>query len=124
MKRQISIVFIMFANMLILAHSVVPHHHHSKVFKAIIDVLDEDTRNGFNHEHELFSHNDIDVLFVSALSVKSYKSNFLSLDVLDICAVNELQHLSEKYVNIRYHISNGGVNYIVQSFSLRAPPLF
>ena len=42
---------ILLANMLILAHAVVSHHHHNKMFVAILNVLDEDARDLFNHEH-------------------------------------------------------------------------
>ena len=35
---------ILLANMLILAHAVVPHHH-NKMFVAILNVLDEDARD-------------------------------------------------------------------------------
>jgi cation transport ATPase len=31
-------LMILLANMLILAHAVVPHHHHNKVFVAIVNV--------------------------------------------------------------------------------------
>ena len=36
---------ILLVNMLILAHAVVPHHHHNKMFVAILNVLDEDARD-------------------------------------------------------------------------------
>ena len=38
-------LMILLANMLILAHAVVPHHHHNKVFVAIVNVLDDDARD-------------------------------------------------------------------------------
>jgi len=49
---------ILLANMLILAHAVVPHHHHNKVFVAIVNVLDDDARDLFNHEHGHEHHHD------------------------------------------------------------------
>lgn len=45
-------LMILLANMLILAHAVVPHHHHNKVFVAIVNVLDDDARDRLNHEHD------------------------------------------------------------------------
>jgi len=36
-------LMILLANMLILTHAVVPHHHHNKVFVGIVNVLDYET---------------------------------------------------------------------------------
>ena len=58
MKRRLSMLMILLANMLILAHAVVPHHHHNKVFVAIVNVLDDDARDLFNHEHGHEHHHD------------------------------------------------------------------
>jgi len=58
MKRRISTLMILLANMLILAHAVVSHHHHNKMFVAILNVLDEDARDLFNHEHGHEHHHD------------------------------------------------------------------
>lgn len=52
MKKAISIFFILLANIAILAHAVVPHHHHNKVFAAIVNVLDDDLQNALNHPHD------------------------------------------------------------------------
>ncbi len=60
MKRRLSILMILLANMLILAHAVVPHHHHNKVFVAIVNVLDEDAWDLFNQEHGHEHHHDGD----------------------------------------------------------------
>lgn len=51
-------LMILLANMLILAHAVVPHHHHNKVFVAIVNVLDDDARDLLNHEHRHMHHHD------------------------------------------------------------------
>lgn len=58
MKRRISTLMILLANMLILAHAVVPHHHHNKVFVAIVNILDHDAQDIFNHEHGHEHHHD------------------------------------------------------------------
>ncbi len=60
MKRRISMLMILLANMLILAHAVVPHHHHNKVFVAIVNILDHDAQDIFNHEHGHDHHHDGD----------------------------------------------------------------
>ena len=51
MKRALSIWFIMLANVLILAHAVIPHHHHNKVLVAIVNVLDEVPLDNHSHGH-------------------------------------------------------------------------
>lgn len=58
MKRRISMLMILLANILILAHAVVPHHHHNKVFVAIVNILDHDSQDIFNHEHGHEHHHD------------------------------------------------------------------
>ncbi len=45
-------------NILILAHAVVPHHHHNKVFVAIVNILDHDAQDIFNHKHGHEHHHD------------------------------------------------------------------
>ena len=44
--------------MLILAHAVVPHHHHNKVFVAIVNILNHDAQDIFNHEHDYEHHHE------------------------------------------------------------------
>lgn len=53
-------LMILLANMLILAHAVVPHHHHNKVFVAIVNIFDDDVQDIFNHEHGHEHHHDRD----------------------------------------------------------------
>ena len=48
----------MLANMLILAHAVVPHHHHDKVFVAVVHVLDDEVHDVSHHKHS--HHHDED----------------------------------------------------------------
>ena len=58
MKKTVSIFFIILANILILAHAVIPHHHHNKMFVAIVNVLDDEAQDLFNHEHGHSHHHD------------------------------------------------------------------
>lgn len=60
-KRRLSIWLILLVNMLILAHTVVPHHHHNKMFATIVNVLDKDAQYLLNHEHRpIHSHEEDD----------------------------------------------------------------
>lgn len=39
MKRSVSIMFLLLANVFLLAHAVVPHHHHDSVSVAVLGEL-------------------------------------------------------------------------------------
>lgn len=52
MRKAISIFFILLANIVVLAHTVVPHHHHNKIFVAIVNVLDGEVQDVLNHHHD------------------------------------------------------------------------
>lgn len=52
MKRAISIFFILLANVAILVHVVVPHHHHNTIPVAIVNVVEGDVPIALNHHHE------------------------------------------------------------------------
>ena len=39
MKRSVSIIFLLLANVFLLAHAVVPHHHHDSVSVAVLGEL-------------------------------------------------------------------------------------
>lgn len=36
-----TIIIALLANIAMLVHAVVPHHHHNKVFAAVVNLLDE-----------------------------------------------------------------------------------
>jgi hypothetical protein len=38
MKRSVSIIFLLLANVFLLAHAVVPHHHHDSMPVAVLDL--------------------------------------------------------------------------------------
>ena len=45
MKRKVSIIFLLLANVFLLAHAVVPHHHHDSMPVAVLDL------HGHHHDH-------------------------------------------------------------------------
>lgn len=45
MKRSVSIIFLLLANVFLLAHAVVPHHHHDNMPVAVLDLY------GHHHDH-------------------------------------------------------------------------
>ena len=56
MKRAISTFFIALVSVAILAHAVIPHHHHNKVFAAVVNILDSDYQVKLHHDHDPHSH--------------------------------------------------------------------
>ena len=57
MKRITAIFFILLANIALLAHAVIPHHHHDKVAVAIINIFEgHQSHNHENDEHDHSHH--------------------------------------------------------------------
>ncbi len=60
MKHTISIWFTLIATCLLVAHAVVPHHHHNKIPVALINMFDHDAEGVFNLHHGHGHHHDGD----------------------------------------------------------------
>lgn len=56
MRSLTTIFLVLLANLAMLVHAVVPHHHHNKLFAAVVDLLDEDGQHAFNHAHQQGRH--------------------------------------------------------------------
>ncbi len=53
MKRTLSIVFILTANLILLAHAIVPHHHHhNKLFFDYSENIQINESHGHEHDHD------------------------------------------------------------------------
>lgn len=105
MKRPISIILMLLANLLILVHAVVPHHHHNKAFTAIVNVLDNDTRDLFSHEHVFLPYHELGVLFISSQSVEIFKSKMLLKAVAELGEDSIVGCLSERFVKDELHVA-------------------
>ena len=142
MKRATSIFFVLLAGIAILAHSVVPHHHHNKIFAAIVNVLDEDAQDKLNHSHNGATHEHdthseecaIDETVAGAVfrlqkdngSIESIDFDFkcqLDLLLADIIKtfITELFEGSSTIVQTPYTASVH-LDYVARSLGLRAPP--
>jgi len=51
MKRAISLSFILLANIILLAHAVIPHHHHDTIPVVIISHHEHDRKAHEHHHH-------------------------------------------------------------------------
>ena len=57
MKRSVSIIFLLLANVFLLAHAVVPHHHHDNMPVAVLDLHGHHHDND-SHHHDASQHHD------------------------------------------------------------------
>lgn len=70
MKRVTAIIFVLLANISLLAHAVIPHHHHDRMAVAIVDMVateqvhhehsHDDSHSHDHHSHYHHSHNHHD----------------------------------------------------------------
>lgn len=138
MKKAISIFFILLANVAILAHAVVPHHHHNKVFAAIVNVLDGEVHDALNHTHDDAHPHEtnpeecaINETLVAA-AFRMQKDNCLDsgtfdfdchfdLFVTDITTAVPEPTGSLPFIPKPY-VAGGHLDHIARAIGLRAPP--
>lgn len=146
MKRVIGLLLLFLANIVVLAHAVIPHHHHDKVVVSILNILF--INDVLEHEHTDPLRNDgyahsgaelnetclLNELFIrsyfgqSVLSANSNDFDFTNshsyspiicydiVPLIEILDYGELPFKQKPYVN-SYH-----THYITHSLGLRAPP--
>ena len=110
MKRAISIFFILLANIAILAHAVVPHHHHNKVFAAIVNVLDDDAQKALKDNSYDSGSFDFD-----------YQFDLFSADIVVGTVASEL--LGSLPFVPKPYIAGSHLDYVARAIGLRAPPI-
>ena len=57
-NRKVSIMFLLLANVFLLAHAVVPHHHHDSVLVAVLDLHGHHHDNDSHHQDHDSHHHD------------------------------------------------------------------
>lgn len=85
MKKVLHYMLIVVTGVLVLAHAVIPHHHHAAVFTAMVERMGGDVVAEFNKMHEEhFHHQDFKMIssFDKLLETKSF--NHLSKPSCDI----------------------------------------
>jgi hypothetical protein len=122
LKRAISLSFLLFVNMVILAHAVIPHHHHDGI--PVVAAHQEDDSNKPNHNTE---ENWLLTIVKARLGNEKQvcQSNDFHFDFLPrlltlfsddtIPQINEIEH--HPYI-LSYH-----TEFIARSLGLRAPPV-
>ncbi len=58
MKRAVTFIFLLLANIALLAHAVVPHHHHGGSITFILCSHCNDCGKACHHNHEAGQHDD------------------------------------------------------------------
>lgn len=143
MRKTVSICMLLIANMIILTHAVIPHHHHDKVAVAIVRFCE----NNITHEH-LFHNNEAhhhesseDCFMTEAVSCAIVKNsnneikllcNILQINLKPLLLCNYLAVKNtlntEALLYLRHpfrqkpHLTNTYFAFIASQFGFRAPP--
>lgn len=145
MRKRLSILMILLANILILVHVVIPHHHYNKVFVAVVNMLNDDTRDLFNHEHEHEHHHDCnkeDCMMNEAVAAAVLKiqtddgSEWTTMPQLNKDDVQQIWlaaiafyetsftlYNKEGNVRQRTYTASGHTDFVACSKGFRAPPI-
>ncbi len=51
MRSIVSILFLFLANIVILVHAVIPHHHHNRFFVSVVSMFDTELLEFLDHSH-------------------------------------------------------------------------
>lgn len=114
MKKGTAIFFVLIANIVILAHAVVPHyhnHHHSTQILIITDHRnaepDSNKHNTNNHGHEQENSNNYDFCLLK--------------QVISTLVNNSKQEFSAPFINFSF--GNALVVLILNEFACNPPPV-
>lgn len=55
-KRNFIVVFLLFAFTVVLAHSIVPHHHHNIAIQHEAESSEHEDENSLEHSFEYYTH--------------------------------------------------------------------
>ena len=141
MKRRIAIFFVLLANIIILAHAAIPHHHYpfliTETSQSIVPEHKHDhnhTAHGLNHQH----HDDKDDYDHCLLNkvVTILKDNAKSLDYSATYWGHSFDGFNAILTNVEFHCKNITVtilqshlfsssytSYAASVLGLRAPPI-
>lgn len=80
MRSLTTIFLVLLANLAMLVHAVVPHHH-NKLFAAVVNLLDEDSQQAFSHAHQQGRH----IHFASSCTSQEEESKSKVLVIQSYC---------------------------------------
>ena len=131
LKRAISLSFIVFANIILLAHVVIPHHHHDGI--PVLVAHHEHDENAPDNHHNDEMH-DFWLLTIVKVRLGNEKQIYQSFDfdfdflpcIITLLSDNKTPHFKDDIVlPFRYHpyILPFYTGFIARSIGLRAPPV-
>lgn len=140
-KRTTAIIFLMLANIVLVAHAVVPHHHHNKQVciersHCIHDgFTDEHSTNRNNHSHDGENNHDNCVLKEPVVVLSNeWKDDFKFNNTTDRSGLDDFQYniqnstteilIPGPYTILFEHFNKCSYSSMVSaSLGLRAPPV-
>lgn len=140
-KRITVVAILMLANLILLAHAVVPHHHHNKLicFKyshcTHDDLNDEHGTNQDGHRHDgENSHDDCVLKEPVGVLANQWRSDFTLNSTTDRSGLDDYNdYLLDRSPEFQIHalstviyerVLNGSYSSLVSSsLGLRAPPV-
>ncbi len=141
-KKAISVSLLLFVNMLMLAHIVIPHHHHEEAETVcLFDTHCKDSKEAHNHEcHDTHNHDHegnptenkccIDKVYTRAdnnartCSVHKNCNCWQTLYTLIPNNFNAQDFVDDTVIHFRQkpHLPLFYTDFVAQSIGLRAPP--
>ncbi len=139
MKKTVTIIFLCLANLILLAHIVVPHHHHNAVVACFLspehDNAEESCPSSHDHEKSHHHEGNTENCLVKEIFVRVEKDKkaacsdcshiqlslclpkiFLNLSLSENIDTDGFSHPPKPYLVSYLH------SYIASSLGLRAPP--
>lgn len=137
-NRITAYIYILLANIILLAFAVIPHHHHDvKVCFTSYHCQNnaKESKHNESHQHDGPNSDNNNCKFIHAVSIStSYQSknnievnspdlSFLSLALFDISVHNYLAEISNRTITLLNPLSATVFSsYINASLGLRGPP--
>ena len=140
MKRTLSLSFLLIANIVVLAHAVIPHHYHNQIpditWSALQKNNDSHTANQCT-DSNCPIHRVEEDCFLKKIGVR-FDSKGLMLSTVDadfelfpclvslfsVIRIAEIDDLESLPFNQKPYLRFSHTDFIARSSGLRAPPVF
>jgi len=138
MKKAFAISFLLIANMILLAHAVIPHHYHHQIPDITWSFLCE---NGNSHtanqctDPDCPAHGVVEDCFLKKIGVRFNNNGQLKssidtdfkllpclLSLFAVTPIIEIDNLESLPFHQKPHLLSHHTDFISHSFGLRAPP--
>lgn len=134
MKKTLAISFLLLANLVFLAHAVIPHHHHGSVTCFAASHCDEDEAHNHDGEEHHHDHSESSICQLlqdavpSEANSQKFKIEASAFQLLPLALVPQFIHIanlnSEEVLLLRDDSCQSTYKSIIISYQgLRAPPV-